>query len=128
MKKIITLVTVIAIVMTAAAPVNAASRSDKQLVKAFCQKHYKGCKVKYIASKNLTAKKLTSRKGKKIVIVEVVKTTSQGWSGLTKEGHYIAYNKKAKKGKAVTSYIIYNPKSNHVDDTAAVVDNQRIRR
>ena len=100
-----------------------AKKSNKQLVKTFCRKHYGNKKIKYV--KNPSYKRLTHRKGK--ILVEIVKSKSCGRYGYDKDGGYIRYNKRVKKGKTVTSYLIYNPKNNAIDDIVAVVDNNKIR-
>lgn len=102
---------------------NVAKTTNKKLVKKYCKKHYSGLKVRFV--KNPTYKKITHRKG--TVLVEIVKSTSHGKYGYTRDGCYIAYNKRVKKGKTVTSYCIYNPKNNAIDDVVAVVDNKKVR-
>lgn len=99
--------------------------TDKQIVKSYCAKHYKGYKIKYFTKWN--DKVMLNRKGKKVVYVEKMVSYSKGNYGYTKDGYYIRYNKKVKKGKKVVSYCIYNPKTNYCDDVVAVIDNKRIR-
>lgn len=95
--------------------------TNKSLVKKYCRKHYKTRTIKYTNYKPW-------RKSKKYVFVETVKSISDGGKhGHTKDGYYIRYNKSVKKGKSVTSYLIYNPKTKYIDDVVAVVDNQKIR-
>lgn len=99
--------------------------TDKKLVKDYCVKHYPKYKIVYFTKWN--EKKILHRKGKKIVYVEKSYSYSHGWYGLSKEGYYTCYNKKVKEGKKVTTYCIYNPYTNYVDDIVAVVDNKMIR-
>ena len=100
--------------------------SNKKIVKKYCREHYRGYKIKYFTKWN--EYKMTHRKGKKVVYVEKMISYSQGKQyGYTKEGYYIAYNKKVKKGKKVVSYCIYNPHTNYYDDVVAVVDCKMIR-
>lgn len=95
--------------------------TNKGLVKAYCEKHYKTRTVKYTNYKPW-------RKSSKWVYVETIKSISDGGKhGHTKDGHYIRYNKSVKKGNKVTSYLIYNPKTKYIDDVVAVVDNKKIR-
>lgn len=107
----------------------AKDNKDVKLVKQYCKKHYnlKKYKVVFIEEKNLSTKRLKSRKKKKIIYVEIIKSKSYGKYGLTKSGHYVAYNKRVKKGKRVTSYCIYDPRTKYEDDVVAVVDNGKIR-
>lgn len=123
MKRIIAL-TVFIIFVLGCVPCMA-NTTDKGLVKNYCSIHYKNYKVVYFTKWN--QKKMTHRKGKHIVYVEKVVSTSKGKYGYTKDKFYITYNKKVKKGKKVISYCIYNPKSNYIDDIVAVVDNKKIR-
>ena len=102
------------------------AKTNKQIVKEYRNKHFKGYKIKYF--KKWDEKKMTNRKGKKILYVEKMVSYSKGKKyGYTKDGCYIRYNKKVKKGKKVISYCIYNPKTNYIDDVIAVVDNKKIR-
>ena len=102
--------------------------TNKKLVVAYAKANYPNHKIQFITLNN-GHKKLKNRKGKYIVYIEKCVTKSNGkGGGFTKKGHYyVAYNKKVKKGKKVTSYFVYNPKTNYVDDVVAVVDNKIIR-
>lgn len=105
--------------------VNAKSPSDRQIVREYCHKHYKGYTIRYFTKWN--EKVMSHRANKKIVYVEKMVSYSKGKYGYTKEGYYIKYNKRVKKGKKVISYCIYNPKNNSCDDVVAVVDNKILR-
>jgi len=100
-------------------------KTDTQIVKSYCAKHYKGYKIKYFTKWN--EKTILNRKGKKVVYVEKMVSYSRGNYGYTKEGYYIKYNKRVAKNKKVISYCIYNPKTNYCDDVVAVIDNRKIR-
>lgn len=106
-----------------AAKAKKAKITDKKIVRQYCEKHYDGMKVRFL--KNPSYKTITTRKG--TVIVEIIKSKSRGRYGYTRDGSYIRYNKKVKKNKTVTSYLIYNPDNNAEDDIVAVVDNKKIR-
>lgn len=43
------------------------------------------------------------------------------------KNYYIAYNKRVRKGKHVTSYCVWNPCNSYCDDVEAVADNGKIR-
>ena len=103
-------------------PQKQAKKTDREMVNAFCVKHFKKS-PKYV---KYGSKAVKHHKGK--MIVEVVKTKSLGgkW-GKTKDGYRLKYNKTVRKGKVVTSYLIYSPKSNSIDAVVAVVDNRMIR-
>ena len=103
--------------------------NSRNLAIAWANTNYPKCKIKFIKLNNKGWKKLENRKGKKIVYIEKCITISNGkGGGFTKKGHYyVAYNKKVKKGKKVTSYFVYNPYTNYVDDIVAAVDNKMIR-
>jgi len=105
--------------------VNAKSPSDRQIVREYCHRHYKGYTIRYFTKWN--DKVMSHRANRKIIYVEKVISYSKGKYGYTKDGYYIKYNKKVKKGKKVISYCIYNPKNNSCDDVVAVVDNKILR-
>lgn len=99
--------------------------TDKQLAKRWCRKHYPKCRVKFVKEGD---QRINTRKGKRIVYVEVVKSRSRGnRHGTTTLGYVIGYNMKISKGKQVTDYVIWNPYTDYCDDVVAVVDNARVR-
>lgn len=134
MKRIIALV-ILMVFVIGCAPCMAKSSSDKVIVKAYCEKHYKGYKIQYFTKWN--EKKMTHRANKKIVYVQIEKSISSGkkdsrndmyWGYIKGQSYYRTwYNTKVRKGKGVVSYYIYNPYNNYEDDIVAVVDNKRIR-
>ena len=131
MKRLLLCAMTIATIITAT-PVNIQAKTNKnvQLVNKYIKKHYniKKYKVVYKPSYRLTENMITNRKQKKVIYVEVVKSISHGKYGYATPGDwYICYNKRAKKGKRVTRYCIYNPKTNYVDDVVAVFDNGKVR-
>lgn len=103
--------------------------TDRNLAIAYAKANYPNCKIKFITLNKKGWKKLEKRKGKRIVYIEKCITISNGKKGgYTKKGHYyVAYNKKVKKGKKVTSYFVYNPYTHYIDDVVAAVDNKIIR-
>lgn len=115
--------------------VNAKSPSDRQIVREYCHKHYKGYTIRYFMKWN--DKIMSHRANKKVVYVQIEQSISSGkkdlrnnkYWGYVKGQHYYKtwYNKKVKKGKTVKSYYIYNPKNNYCDDIVAVVDNKILR-
>lgn len=112
-----------------------AKTTNKGLVKKYCKENYRECKVKYFTKWN--EYKMTHRKGKNIVYVQVEiscssgkkdKTNGRYWGYIKGSNYYRTwYNKKVRRGKKVTSYYIYNPYTNWEDDIIAVVDNNKIR-
>ena len=134
MKRIIALV-MLMIFVIGCAPCMAKSPSNKAIVKTYCEKHYKGYKVKYFTEWN--EKKMVHRANKKVVYVQIEKSVSSGkkdscngkyWGYVKGQKYYKTwYNTKVRKGKEVISYYIYNPHSNYTDDIVAVVDNKKIR-
>ena len=104
--------------------------TSKKLAKAFAKANYSNCKIKFIGQVDTKKewKRILHRKGKNVVYIEKLVSKSKGRHGYTIKGHYyVAYNKKVKKGKKVTSYIIWNPYTNYEDDVTAVIDNKMIR-
>lgn len=57
-------------------PVKAKVKSDKQIVKEYCNKHYKGYQIRYFTKWN--EKMITHRANKKIVYVQIEKSVSSG--------------------------------------------------
>ena len=107
-----------------------AKSKNKQLVNNYIVRNYdlKAYKIKYVKSTRLTDKMIRERATKHIIYIEICKSVSSGGkSGIQDEKYYIAYNKKVRKGKKVTSYCIWNPCTNYCDDVIAVVDNGKIR-
>ena len=114
--------------------VKANTNKDLSVATTYISRHYPGYKVRFVPEGKPNMIKLRTRKGKRIVYVEVLKSNARGnlqgkrrsW-GITTKGSYITYNRRVKKGKRVTSYCIWNPNSNYTDDVVAVVDNGFIR-
>lgn len=109
--------------------------TDYQLMKKTVHKHYPGKKIKIIDGNGSEEKYwnvVLHRKNKSYVVVEKVVSvgngTRHGWY-TTKDGnrYIIGYNKKVPKGKRITSYVIWNPKTNYCDDVTYVVDNGKVR-
>lgn len=125
-----------AIMMFTLNPVTVKANTNKDLSVAttYISRNYPGYKVRFVPEGKPNMIKLRTRKGKRIVYVEVLKSNARGnlqgkrrsW-GITTKGSYITYNRRVKKGKRVTSYCIWNPNSNYTDDVVAVVDNGFIR-
>lgn len=125
-----------AIMMFTLNPVTVKANTNKDLSVAttYISRHYPGYKVRFVPEGKPNTMKLRTRKGKRVVYVEVLKSRAKGnlkgkrrsW-GITAKGSYITYNRRVKKGKRVTSYCIWNPNSNYTDDVVAVVDNGFIR-
>jgi len=115
--------------------VNAKVKSDKQIVKEYCNKYYKGYQIRYFTKWD--EKMITHRANKKIIYVQIEKSVSSGkedsrngryWGYIKGQYYYKTwYNKKVAKGKTVKSYYIFNPKNNYEDDIVAVVDNNLLR-
>lgn len=125
-----------AIMMFTLNPVTVKANTNKDLSVAttYISRHYPGYKVRFVPEGKPNTMKLRTRKGKRVVYVEVLKSRAKGnlkgkrrsW-GITAKGSYITYNRRVKIGKRVTSYCIWNPNSNYTDDVVAVVDNGFIR-
>lgn len=101
----------------------ASAKSNLQIVKQLCKSLKKP--IKFVP---INSKKILHRKNKNYIVVEKVVSYSSGKKyGYTKEGYYIAYNKKVPKNKKVVSYFIYNPKTNYFDDILWAIDNNTYR-
>lgn len=109
-------------------------KTNWQIVKELTKKH--GKPIKLVDEIKTPEKKLfkliETRKGKPYILVTKVVSVSDGtgygWY-TTEEGnrYIIGYNKKVRRWKTVTSYIIWNPKTNYEDDILYVVDNKTWR-
>lgn len=114
----------------------AAEKSNWLLVQELCRKEGYSS-ILLIDANRTTDKKfwkvVDHRKGKDYIVVEKVVSKSDGtgygwYSTKTKGTNYIiGYNKKVKKGKKVTSYVIWSPLTNECDDILYVVDNKKVR-
>jgi len=104
-------------------------KTNYQIVKSICKRQYNKTKIKIVKGYNAKTEKIvTHRKGKNYIVVEkFVSYSCGGRYGYSKDGYYITYNKKVKKGKRVVSYCIYNPYTNYFDDVVYVVDNRKVR-
>ena len=130
------LITLALVMVLAMNPVTVKANTNKDLSVAttYISRHYPGYKVRFVPEGKPNMMKLRTRKGKRIVYVEVLKSNAKGnlqgkrrsW-GITTKGSYITYNRRVKKGRRVTSYCIWNPNNNYTDDVVAVVDNGSIR-
>lgn len=130
------LITLALVMVLAMNPVTVKANTNKDLSVAmtYISRHYPGYKVRFVPEGKPNTMKLRTRKGKRIIYVEVLKSNAKGnlqgkrrsW-GITTKGSYITYNRRVKKGKRVTSYCIWNPNTNYTDDVVAVVDNGFIR-
>lgn len=109
--------------------------TDYKLMKKTVRQHYPGKKIKIVDGNGNEDKYwnvILHRKNKDYVVVEKVVSkgngTRHGWY-TTKDGnkYIIGYNKKVPKGKRVTSYVIWNPKTSYCDDVTYVVDNGKVR-
>lgn len=102
-----------------------ASVNNETLAKEYAKHNYPNCKI--VMLKKYDANKIENRADKNIVYIEKFVSYSKGKYGYSKNGYYVKYNKRVKKGKKVVSYFIYNPYTNYSDDVVAVVDNHKIR-
>ena len=100
-----------------------------QLINDYIRHEYdlNAYKVKYISTRKLTDKMIRERAVKHTIYVEIIKSVSAGGRHGTYENYYIAYNKRVRKGKHVTSYCVWNPCNSYCDDVEAVADNGKIR-
>lgn len=132
---IMILVIFMGIVIMDSSSVNAKVKSDKQIVKEYCNEHYKGYQIRYFTEWNDEI--MSHRANKKIVYVQIEKSVSSGlidsrndrcWGYVKGQYYYKTwYCKKVARGTIVKSYYIFNPKNNYCDDIVAVVDNNLLR-
>lgn len=92
-----------AIMMFTLNPVTVKANTNKDLSVAttYISRHYPGYKVRFVPEGKPNMIKLRTRKGKRIVYVEVLKSNARGnlqgkrrsW-GITTKGSYITYNRR----------------------------------
>ena len=107
-----------------------AKNRNVQLVNDYIRHNYdlQAYKVKYINTNKLTPKMIRERAVKHTIYVEIIKSISAGGKhGTYGKNYYIAYNKRVRKGKKVTSYCVWNPCNSYCDDVEAIADNGKIR-
>lgn len=107
-----------------------AKNRNIQLVNDYIRRNYdlNAYKVKYINTRKLTDKMICERAVKHTIYVEIIKSVSAGGKhGTYGKGYYLAYNKRVRKGKHVTSYCVWNPCNSYCDDIEAIADNGKIR-
>ena len=81
-----------------------------------------------VVTVKLTDRMIRERATRHTIYVEIIKSVSAGGRhGTYGKNYYIAYNKRVRKGKHVTSYCVWNPCNAYCDDVEAVADNGKIR-
>lgn len=107
-----------------------AKNKNIQLVNDYIRRNYdlNAYKVKYISTGKLTDRMIRERATRHTIYVEIIKSISAGGKhGTYGKDYYIAYNKRVRKGKHITSYCVWNPCNSYCDDVIAVADNRKIR-
>ena len=107
-----------------------AKNKNIQLVNDYIRHEYdlKAYRVKYISTGKLTDKMIRERATRHTIYVEIIKSVSAGGRhGTYGKNYYIAYNKRVRKGKHITSYCVWNPCNSYCDDVEVVADNGKIR-
>ena len=135
MKRIMLLMVVATIVLSGVVVCEAkAEKTDWQIAKQLCHNFgYK--KIRIIETNKLYDKELwtiiENRKSENVIYVEKVVSiadgTTHGWYKTPDDEYIIGYNKQVEAGRKVTSYVIWNPKTNYEDDVLYVVDNKTYR-
>ena len=128
---IVVTLTVATRIETSAQTVNKVSHADRKAINAYVKKTYgNNYKIRIIkgGTENI---KLTSRKDKHIIYIEQFKTVSKGKTGVIRSGKckgYIAgYAAKQRKGSKVTTYLLYGPDTNKLDDIQAIITKGKVK-
>ena len=105
-------------------------KTDRQIIREYIRKTY-GPEYKVIIRDGGTIdKQLTKRRGKMKIYVEKFQTRSAGKNGIITKGpqagKVAGYAARQKRGRKVTTYIIYTPKSNSLEGIAAIVTRGKI--
>lgn len=98
------------------------TKSNLTLAKEYCQKYCNGYKIKVV-----TCVPTNRNDGEHVYIEKVSTIAIGGCYGKTKKGYTIKYNKKVKKGKKITVYLVYNPSNNASDDIICKVCNHIVK-
>ena len=107
-------------------------KTNKQLIREYVRKTY-GPEYKIIIRDGGTIdKQLTKRRGKMKIYVEKFQTRSTGENGIITKGpqagKVAGYAARQKRGRKVTTYIIYTPKSNSLEGIAAIITRGKIKK
>ena len=132
-KKVISIILILTTALIFVAMIKPAQKTDWEIVSELCEGY---SRIQLIDTNEMTLDEawriINNLKGKPYVVVEKIISVSNGdgygWYKMkgTKE-YIIGYNDKIRKGEMVTSYIIWNPKTDICDDVLFVVDNKKYR-
>ena len=135
-KKTITILLIATTALLCMAMIQPNQKSDWEIVNELCKSEGYG-RIQIVNVNEMTSdnawRVINNRAWKPYIVVEKIISVSAGdgygWyktKGSTRE-YIIGYNKVIKKGESVTSYVIWNPKTDICDDVLYVVDNQKYR-
>lgn len=129
MKNVVRVIILVVIMLLCCIDVDAEEpKTNLQLVKETCENEYNNSKIKFIYGYSEKVENIIlNRANQNYVVVEIIISKSCGNYGFTKEGYYITYNENVPVNEIVTSFCIYNPYTNYIDDVTFVVDNQKVR-
>lgn len=107
-------------------------KTDRQIIREYIRKTY-GPEYKIIIRDGGTIdKQLTKRRGKMKIYVEKFQTRSAGKNGIITKGpqagKVAGYAARQKRGRKVTTYIIYTPDNNSLEGIAAIVTRGKIKK
>lgn len=135
MKKAIVILGIIATALLFMAMIQPNQKSDWEIVNELCKSEGYS-RIHVVNTNELTSdeawRTINNRAWKSYIVVEKIISVSNGdgygWYKMKGTREYIiGYNKAIKKGETVTSYVIWNPKTDICDDVLYVVDNQKYR-
>ena len=109
------------------------SRQDLKAIRKYAADTYPGYLVKIAPAEATPDHVIETRAGKRTVYIDQFKTKSRGRYGIVTrrgpfQGRRIRYNRRHAAGKTIMVYLIYNPKTNYIDDTPASIEAGKIYR
>lgn len=109
------------------------SRQDLKAIRKYAADTYPGYLIKIAPAEATPDHVIETRAGKRTVYIDQFKTKSRGGYGIVTrrgpfQGRRIRYNRRHAAGKTIMVYLIYNPKTNYIDDTPASIEAGKIYR
>ena len=128
---IIATLTIATRIETSAQTANKISDKDMKAINAYVKRTY-GSKYRIRIIKGGTEdRNIVNRKDKHVIYIEQFKTVSKGKNGIITAGKckgcIAGYAAKQRKGSKVTTYLLYGPETNKLDDIQAVITKGKVK-
>ena len=128
---IIVTLTVATKIETSAQTADKVSNKDMKAINAYVSNTYgRNYKIRIIKGGS-EDRNITNRKGKHVIYIEQFKTVSKGKTGIVRTGKckgcIAGYAAKQRKGSKVTTYLLYGPDTNKLDDIQAIITKGKVK-